>query len=136
MKKEFTENVKREQIVKSYFVNFGIRDLCIAHLRAFNDPEAEEMIFAVLSESEKELQKYYESLYADLVSGTIDYFYHVSCGVIYLFTRSARAGVQVQRSAIWDKSGEMIPLSHADIDSFSEMVEKGFCIDNITIFAA
>lgn len=123
------------EMEKTFYINYGIKDLCIAHLRAFNDPEAEEMIFAVLSDSEKCLQADYEKLYNSLVSGKIDYFRHGE-KTVYIFTRSTRAGVKVQRSAIWDKSGEMIPLSHADIDSFSEMVEKGFCIDNITIFAA
>lgn len=122
------------EMEKSFYINYGLHDLTLALFRA-EDPEEEKMISSVLDDSEKCLQSDFRRLWEMLISGKIDYFRHGE-KTIYVFTRSTRAGVKVQRSAIWDKSGEMIPLSHADINSFSEMVEKGFCIDNITIFAA
>lgn len=113
-------------------IKYNLHDLAIAMLTA--DDDCGELMQLVYDDSEKMLKEDYKHLYDALVSGAIDYFRH-GTKTVYVYTRSARSGVTVQRSVFWDHSGELVPVSHADIYSFEDMTNSynHFCIDNVTI---
>lgn len=113
-------------------IKYNLHDLAIALFTADND--SSELVQLVYDDSEKMLKKDYKQLYDALVSGAIDYFRHGE-KTVYVYTRSIRPGVAVQRSVFWDCSGELVPVSHADIYSFEDMTNSynHFCIDNVTI---
>lgn len=113
-------------------IKYNLHDLAIALFTADND--SSELVQLVYDDSEKMLKEDYKRLYDALVSGVIDYFLHGE-KTVYVYTRSVRPGVTVQRSVFWDQSGELMPVSHSDICSFEDMTNayNHFCIDNVTI---
>lgn len=113
-------------------IKYNLHDLSIALLRA--DDDGSDLAQLVYDDSVSMLTEDYKRLYNALVSGEIDYFRHGE-KTVYVFTRSARPGVAVQRSVFWERSGEFIPVSHSDIYSFEDMTNSynHFCIDNVTV---
>lgn len=113
-------------------INYNLRDLSIAMLRA--DDDSADLVQLVYDDSVQMLTADYRRMFDMLVSGKIDYFRH-GTKTIYIFTRSTRPGVAVQRSVFWDRSGDLVPVSHTDINSFSDMSSgyNDFCYDNVVI---
>lgn len=113
-------------------IKYNLHDLAIAMLTA--DDDCGELMQLVYDDSISMLTADYKRLYDALASGNIDYFRHGE-KTVYVYTRSVRPGVTVQRSVFWDHSGELIPVSHSDIYSFEDMTNSynHFCIDNVTI---
>lgn len=60
-------------------------------------------------------------MFARLVSGNLVYFKQITKTSITVWHRSTRPGVLVQESHIWKKDGELIPLSHQNINSFKDL---------------
>ena len=114
-------------------INYGIRDLSISLFRA-DDSEA-DLIELVLEDSERMIQGDYKRFFSALESGRIDSFYYESGGNLYLYTRSARSGVLIQKTCFWNRGGELIPLSHRNINSFADMVADGLP-DMVTLKSA
>lgn len=61
-------------------------------------------------------------LFARLASNRTPYAYQETENNIILWTRSPRPGVIIQESHLWKKNGELIPVSHANINSPEEML--------------
>ena len=116
-----------------YKINYGIRDLSLSLFRA-KESEA-DLIELVLEDSERMIQNDYKRFFYALESGRIDSFYYESGLNVYLYTRSARAGVLIQKTCFWNRGGELIPLSHVNINSFADMVADGLK-DMVTLTAA
>lgn len=114
-------------------INYGIRDLSISLFRA-SESEA-DLIELVLEDSERMIQNDYKRFFSALESGRIDSFYYESGANVYLYTRSARAGVLIQKTCFWNRDGELIPLSHVNINSFADIVADGLK-DMVTLKAA
>ena len=113
-------------------IKYNLHDLAIALFTADND--SSELVQLVYDDSVSMLTADYKRLFDALVSGDIDYFRHGK-KTVYVYTRSSRPDVAVQRSVFWDHSDELIPVSHSDICSFEDMTNSynHFCIDNVTI---
>ena len=114
-------------------ISYGISDLSLALFRA-DDSEA-DLIELVLDDTEKMIQSDYRRFFSALESGQIDSFYYESGGSVYLYTRSARSGVLIQKTCFWNQGGELVPLSHRNINSFADMVADGL-EDMVTLKAA
>lgn len=114
-------------------INYGIRDLSISLFLA-DDSEA-DLIELVLDDTERMIQSDYRRFFSALESGRIDSFYYESGGNVYLYTRSARANVLIQKTCFWNRDGKLIPLSHVNINSFADMVADGLK-DMVTLKAA
>lgn len=114
-------------------ISYGISDLSLALFRA-DDSEA-DLIELVLSDTERMIQSDYRKFFSALESGRINYFGYESGGNVYLYTRSARAGVLIQKTCFWNRGGELVPLSHRNINSFADMVADGLP-DMVTLKAA
>ena len=75
---------------------------------------------------QEEHERPYKALFDALTAGEIDSFdFYGHSGkdgrLWYIFTRSTRPGVMVQMSVVWIRaSGEMLPTSHRDINSFAD----------------
>lgn len=114
-------------------INYGISDLSLALFRA-SESES-DLIELVLEDTERMLQSDYRRFFSALESGRIDSFYYESGGNVYLYTRSARRGVMIQKTCFWNRDGELVPLSHRNINSFADMVADGL-EDMVTLKAA
>lgn len=114
-------------------INYGIRDLSISLFLA--DESESDLIELVLEDTERMIQGDYKRFFSALESGRIDSFFYESCGNLYLYTRSARANVLIQKTCFWNRDGELIPTSHHDINSFADMVADGLP-DMVTLKAA
>lgn len=114
-------------------INYGIRDLSMSLFLA-DDSEA-DLIELVLDDTERMIQNDYKRFFSALESGRIDFFQYESGGNVYLYTRSARAGVLIQKTCFWNRGGELVPLSHVNIHSFADMVADGLP-DEVTLTAA
>lgn len=123
-------------------INYDIRALCLDLFRV-DSLEEEQLIEQVLEDSRRMLRADYFGLYTDLLTGKIDYFYfenepsNAGRSKVEVWTRSARPGVQVQRTAFLKvcDTGELLPMSHHDIYTFSD-IEKDSMPDNVTIIVA
>lgn len=114
-------------------ISYGICDLSLALFRA-EESEA-DLIELVLEDTERMIQNDYMRFFSALESGRIDSFHYESGGNLYLFTRSARANVLIQKTCFWNRGGELVPLSHVNINSFADMVADGLP-DMVTLKAA
>lgn len=114
-------------------INYGIRDLAISLFRA-SESES-DLIELVLEDTERMIQSDYRKFFSALESGKIDFFQYESGGNVYLYTRSARSGVLIQKTCFWKRDGELVPLSHININSFADMVADGLP-DMVTLKAA
>ena len=119
--------------MRTKVISYGLHDLTLALFRADDDGDR-DLIELVLDESEKELRSDYLRLYNDLTAGKIDFFLFGD-KTKHFFSRSTRPGVAVQASVIWDRAGELVPLSHRDIVTFSDMVRPGdgLCKDGVVV---
>ena len=72
---------------------------------------------------EAEHERPYKMLYEDLEAGRIDAFSFRQGAHMRIVARSTRPGVLVQASSFWDCDGELIALSHKDVNSFSDFRE-------------
>lgn len=113
---------------------YGITELSLSVFRANTDQE-EKAAEAAYDEAQKAIEADYKPFFSALVSGEIDFFQYETGRNCHLFTRSTRAGVAVQMTIFWNRDGELIPLSHRNINTFSDMVREGIA-DNVTITAA
>ena len=128
--------------MKTYNINYDIRELSIACLKSFGTDE-HELIESVYDDSEKMLSEDWAALYKSLLSGDIDYLTYetgkdknTGRSLVYLFTRSARRGVEVQKTVFLSVPGEeLIPLSHCDFLTFDDFRRDGFP-DGVTVTAA
>lgn len=122
-------------------VSHNISALSLAALRAVNGPDEEKADAAWLAADEA-IKEDYKGLFDDLLSGRLNYFYIESfpagCGgrgSAKLWTRSTRPGVLVQRTSFLVVPDEYIPLSHADIRAFEDMVAD--CLpDDVEVLTA
>lgn len=114
-------------------INYGIRDLSISLFRA-SESES-DLIELVLEDSERMIQNDYRRFFSALEDGRINSFHYESGGNVYLYTRSARAGVLIQKTCFWNRDGELVPLSHVNMNSFADMVADGLK-DMVTLKAA
>ncbi len=75
---------------------------------------------------QEEHEKPYKALFDALTAGRIDSFdFYGQSGkdgrLWYIVARSTRPGVLVQMSVVWIRaSGEMLPTSHRDLNSFAD----------------
>lgn len=113
---------------------YGMTELSLSVFRANTDQE-EKAAETAYDEAQKAIEADYLPFFSALVSGEIDYFQYETGKNCHLFTRSARTGVAVQMTIFWNRDGELLPLSHRNINSFADMVRKGIA-DNVTITAA
>lgn len=79
----------------------------------------------------------YKSLFERLTSGDIDGFYYKSEPRIngynmYLYTRSVKTD-GIQRSVIWNRDGEDIPLSDSQYKDFEDLKRDG-CSDGVVMY--
>lgn len=114
-------------------INYGIRDLAISLFRA-SESES-DLIELVLDDTERMIQNDYKRFFSALESGKIDFFQYESGRNVYLYIRSARAGVLIQKTCFWNRGGELVPLSHVNMNSFADMVADGLP-DEVTLKAA
>ena len=63
-------------------------------------------------------------LYNKLLTGEISTFYQRTKGHLIIAHRSTRPGILVQVSHNWIIDGKIIPCSHANINSFSDLLDK------------
>lgn len=70
-----------------------------------------------------EHERPYRALYDDLEAGRIDVFSFRQDTNVRVVARSTRPGVLIQASCFWDRDGELIALSHKDVNSFSDLRE-------------
>lgn len=114
-------------------INYELQDLSISLFQAA-DAEEENMIEAVLTDSEKMLSADFRRFYDLLSVGKIDFFhFETGAGVVHVFTRSARRGVEIQETHfVHLRDGSLAPASHKNINRFEEIET----VDNITIYAA
>lgn len=97
----------------------GISKDYFAAVWEWDDAEAAERM-------QEEHEKPYKALFDALTAGRIDSFdFYGQSGkdgrLWYIVARSTRPGVLVQMSVVWIRaSGEMLPTSHRDINSFAD----------------
>lgn len=115
-------------------IYYRITELSLSLFRANTDQE-EKAAETAYDEAQKAIEADYLSFFSALVSGEIDFFQYESGANVYLYTRSARAGVLIQKTCFWNRGGELVPLSHVNIHSFADMVADGL-EDMVTLKAA
>ena len=128
--------------MKTYNINYDIRELSIACLKSFGTDE-HELIESVYDDSEKMLSEDWAALYKSLLSGDVDYLTYetgkdknTGRSLVYLFTRSARRGVEVQKTVFLSVPGsDLLALSHCDFHNFDDFRRDGFP-DGVTVTAA
>lgn len=114
-------------------ISYGLRDLALAMFRA--DEDGTDLVQLAYDDAQASIERDYKKLYSALVGGKIDYFHYTKGRNVYCFTRSLYPGVEVQKTCFWDRSGELVPLSHVDLRAFSDLVADGLA-DEVTITAA
>ena len=63
----------------------------------------------------------------ELIRGDIDYINHVDDVYFKCIHRSTRDGIAVQMSVgYYNKKGELIPCSHANINNFKDLRDEGY----------
>lgn len=100
-------------------MRFFIEDAEAASIKGFLEDD--------WSESERIDQDHeiiFNILFNRLESGKIDYFKQETATHLILWTRSPRNGVKVQESHAWKLNGEIIPLSHQNINSPKEIIKN------------
>ena len=65
----------------------------------------------------------YKKLFEALIIGKIDSFDFLDDGLWYIVTRSTRPEVLVQASVILLKDGDIIPISHHNVNTFHDLEE-------------
>ena len=65
----------------------------------------------------------FRKMYEELITGKIDSFDFMLNETWYIAARSTRPGVLVQVSVIWLKDGEIIPISHKNVNNFHDLEE-------------
>lgn len=107
-----------------------------------NETGGEDLVQAVIDDSVKMLSADWLALYEKLVSGVYDCLSYDSGkdenrrSLVYLFTRSSRQGVEIQKTVFLSVPGEeLIPLSHRDFCAFDDFRRDGFP-DGVTVTAA
>lgn len=129
--------------MKAYNINYSICELSRDLLQAFGS-EDYDLIESVYDDSEKMLSEDWAALYKSLLSGDVDYLTYktgkdknTGRSLVYLFTRSARRGVEVQKTVFLSVPGEsdLLALSHCDFHTFADFRRDGFP-DGVTVTAA
>lgn len=128
--------------MKTYNINYDIRELSIACLKSFGTDD-HELISSVYEDSEKMLAADWLQLYKKLLSGSFDCISYDSGknektgrGLVYLFTRSPRHGVEIQKTVFLSVPGaDLVPLSHCNFRTFEDFRRDGLP-DGVTINAA
>lgn len=127
--------------MKTYNINYDIRELCIACIKSFGTDD-HELIESVYEDSEKMLSEDWAALYKSLLSGDVDYLTfeknHAENGrfLVFLFTRSSRQGVEIQKTVFLSAPGsDLLALSHCDFHTFEDFRRDGFP-DGVTVTAA
>ncbi len=123
-------------------INHNTHNLAIAVFNAFGT-DSEQAVEQTAAQAEQALQSDYKRLFDALVSGEISYFYYETMptcarrGLVEVWTLSARPGVLVQHTTFMrvHETGELLPLSHSNIVTFSDMV-KDSMPDNVEILTA
>ena len=110
---------------------YGMTELSLSVFRANTDQE-EKAAEAAYDKAQKAIEADYLSFFSALVSGKIDFFQYETGTGFHLFTRSARTGVLIQKTCFWNRGGELIPMSHININSFADMVADGLT-DMVTL---
>lgn len=113
---------------------YGMTELSLSVFRANTDQE-EKAAEAAYDKAQKAIEADYLSFFSALVSEEIDFFQYETGTSCHLFTRSARTGVAVQMTIFWNRDGELLPLSHRNINTFADILREGLA-DNVTITAA
>lgn len=108
-----------------------------------NETGGEDLVQAVIDDSEKMLSADWLALYEKLVSGSYDFLSYetgkdenTGRSLVYLFTRSARQNVQIQKTCFLSVPGsDLVPLSHCNFRKFEDFRRDGLP-DGVTINAA
>lgn len=114
-------------------INYGIQELALALFSA--DDDGADLVELAYDDAQKSIESDYKSFYDALTAGRIDCFYYEKGANVYSFTRSTRAGVTVQKTCFWKRGGDLLPLSHRDINGFRDVIADGLA-DNVTLTAA
>lgn len=124
-----------------YDINYDVSALGLACLESFGTDDY-DLIEKVWEDSEKMLSDDWLALYKKLLSGVYDCLSYDSGkdenrrSLVYLFTRSSRQGVEIQKTVFLSVPGEeLIPLSHRDFRTFIDFRRDGFP-DGVTVTAA
>lgn len=124
-----------------YNINYDVSALGLACLESFGTDDY-DLIEKVWEDSEKMLSADWLVLYKKLLSGVYDCLSYDSGkdenrrSLVYLFTRSSRQGVEIQKTVFLSVPGEeLIPLSHRDFCAFDDFRRDGFP-DGVTVTAA
>lgn len=129
--------------MKTYDINYSMCELSRDLLRAFGSEDF-DLIESVYDDSEKMLSEDWAALYKSLLSGDVDYLTYetgkdknTGRSLVYLFTRSARQNVQIQKTCFLSVPGsdDLLPVSHRDFRTFDDFRRDGFP-DGVTVTAA
>jgi hypothetical protein len=109
-----------------------------------NETGGEDLVQAVIDDSVKMLSADWLNLYKKLISGSYDFLTYetgkdknTGRSLVYLFTRSARQNVQIQKTCFLSVPGsdDLLPVSHRDFRTFDDFRRDGFP-DGVTVTAA
>lgn len=126
-----------------YDINYDVSSLGLACLQSFGTDDY-DLIEKVWEDSEKMLSADWLNLYEKLVSGSYDFLSYetgkdenTGRSLVYLFTRSARQNVQIQKTCFLSVPGsdDLLPVSHRDFCAFDDFRRDGFP-DGVTVTAA
>lgn len=126
-----------------YDINYDVSSLGLACLQSFGTDDY-DLIEKVWEDSEKMLSADWLALYEKLVSGSYDFLSYetekdenTGRSLVYLFTRSARQNVQIQKTCFLSVPGsdDLLPVSHRDFCAFDDFRRDGFP-DGVTVTAA
>lgn len=111
-----------------------LRDLSVACLQNPDDEKAEEAYMQAYGRQ----KAIYKRLFRDLESRKIDiFFYDIGTGNSYsrmIFTRSAKKPGTIQKTCIWMRNGEEIPLSDCCRATFEEHEKAESFSDGVTVY--
>lgn len=82
--------------------------------------------FALVESIDNHNDRILSDLFTKLVSGDLAYFKQETKTSLIVWHRSTRPGVLVQESHIWKRNGELIPLSHQNINSLRDLQGGGY----------
>lgn len=109
-------------------MKFYIEDAEAASIKGFLEDDWSES-----ERIDKDHEIIFNILFDRLTSGKIKAFKQETDTHLILWTNSTRPGVKVQESHAWKLNGEIIPLSHQNINSPKEIIKNCEYMTNLYI---
>jgi len=117
---------------REIIIQNNLHDLVVAIFHADSE-QAERAAMDAYRAASDAHDAIYKSLFDDLQTGLIDWFYYCQGDLTVIFTRSIKEPGKIQRSTFWDRNGEMIALSDGQYTTAHDANKDQHTPDNVTI---